>query len=75
MSMPSFVRGINIGSMDNGSIVITKNTALISPKSVSSQKWGSGTVNTANSMRNFNAVNSTNIEKPHAADQNIAGEV
>ncbi|MEZ2658672.1 spore germination protein [Aneurinibacillus aneurinilyticus] len=49
--------------------------ALISPKAVSSQNWGSGAVNTANFMRNFNAIHSTNTERPHVADQNIAGVV
>ncbi|MED0708824.1 spore germination protein [Aneurinibacillus aneurinilyticus] len=73
--MSSVIGCINIGTMDNGSTIIAKRTALISPKAVSTSNSGSGAANTANFMRNFNAVNSTNTERPHVADQNIASAV
>ncbi|WCK56235.1 spore germination protein [Aneurinibacillus sp. Ricciae_BoGa-3] len=70
--MSSFIGGINIGTMDNGSSIITKKSILVSPKATSTSNSGSGFGNTANFMRNFNAVSSTNTKRPHIADQNIA---
>jgi hypothetical protein len=73
--MSSFIGGINIGTMDNGSTIITKKSVLVTPKSSSTSNSGSGSGNTANFMENFNGVSSTNTDEPHAADQNIASIV
>lgn len=58
-----------------GSSVITKKSVLVTPKNASTSNSGSGFGNTANVMRNFNGVSSTNTDRPHVADQNIAGSV
>jgi hypothetical protein len=73
--MSTFIGGINIGTMDNGSSIITKKSVLVSPKNSSASNSGSGFGNTANFMRNFNDASSTNTNRPHFADQNIAGAV
>jgi spore germination protein PF len=73
--MSTFIGGINIGTMDNGSSIITKKSVLVSPKNSSASNSGSGFGNTANFMENFNVVSSTNTDEPHAADQNIASIV
>jgi hypothetical protein len=73
--MSSFIGGINIGTMDNGSSVITKKSVLVTPKNASTSNSGSGFGNTVNVMRNFSGVSSTNTDRPHVADQNIAGSV
>ncbi|WCK52506.1 spore germination protein [Aneurinibacillus sp. Ricciae_BoGa-3] len=70
--MSTIIGGINIGTIDNGSSIITKKTVLISPKASSTSNSGSGFGNTANFMKNFNETSSTNTKRPHIADQNIA---
>ncbi|WP_047155329.1 spore germination protein [Aneurinibacillus tyrosinisolvens] len=73
--MSSIIGAINIGSMDNGSTIITKKSVILSPKSTSTTNDGSGSGNTANFMENFNRFSSTNTNEPHSVDQNIAGIV
>ncbi|WP_047155328.1 spore germination protein [Aneurinibacillus tyrosinisolvens] len=73
--MSTFVGAINVISMDHGSSIVLEEALIISPKSSARTNGGSGSGNTANIMRNFNRFSLTNTNRPHIADQNIAGTV
>jgi hypothetical protein len=71
--MPSIVGSINIVSVDHSAIVNFGDAFVLSPKSTSKTFAGSGSFNTAETIKSDNRFNATNTNEPHFADANIAG--
>ncbi|WP_047155327.1 spore germination protein [Aneurinibacillus tyrosinisolvens] len=64
--MPSIVGSVNIVSMDHSAIVNLGDCVILSPKSTSKSFAGSGSFNTADSMK---IVNNSNVTKTNDSNE------
>jgi hypothetical protein len=64
--MPSIVGSVNIVSMDHSAIVNLGDCVILSPKSNSKSFAGSGSFNTADSMK---IINNSNVTKTNDSNE------